>query len=45
MLGRDVVRAAQLSGHEVVAADRATLDITDSARHSGLLRATKPPRP
>ncbi len=31
MLGRDVVRAAQLSGHEVLAADRATLDVTDSS--------------
>jgi len=31
MLGRDVVRAAQLSGHEVVAADRSVLDVTDSS--------------
>jgi len=31
MLGQDVARAAQLSGHEVVAADHATLDVTDSA--------------
>ena len=30
MLGRDVVRAAELAGHEVTAVDRAELDVTDA---------------
>jgi len=30
MLGRDVVHAAELAGHEVVATDRGGLDVTDS---------------
>jgi len=30
MLGRDVVRAARLAGHEVIASDRGKLDVTDA---------------
>jgi dTDP-4-dehydrorhamnose reductase len=42
MLGRDVVRAARLSGHEVVAADRAALDVTDSAATEALIADEAP---
>nr|MDQ4041663.1 sugar nucleotide-binding protein [Actinomycetota bacterium] len=31
MLGRDVVRAAEAAGHDVVGLPRAELDVTDAA--------------
>jgi dTDP-4-dehydrorhamnose reductase len=42
MLGRDVVRAAELAGHEVTAVDRSQLDVTDAR---ALERAARDGRP
>jgi dTDP-4-dehydrorhamnose reductase len=42
MLGRDVVRAAEQAGHEVTAADRAALDVTDLGATRRAARAASP---
>lgn len=42
MLGQDVTRAAKLANHEVLAADRASLDVTDAAAVSRLVESTGP---
>jgi dTDP-4-dehydrorhamnose reductase len=42
MLGQDVVRAAGLANHEVVALDRATLDVTDSRAVARLVERETP---
>ena len=42
MLGRDVVRAAELSNHEVTAATRLQLDVTDRASVDRAVRDARP---
>jgi dTDP-4-dehydrorhamnose reductase len=42
MLGRDIVRAAELADHEVIATDRATLDVTEA---DAMRRAAQDARP
>jgi dTDP-4-dehydrorhamnose reductase len=42
MLGADVVRAAEASGHDVVALARAGLDITDAAAVAAAVTAARP---
>ena len=42
MLGRDVVRAAELAGHEVIAVGRDRLDITDRETTKAVIDAERP---
>ncbi len=42
MLGRDVVRAAELAGHEAIATDRGKLDVTDSEATRRAAEAASP---
>jgi dTDP-4-dehydrorhamnose reductase len=42
MLGRDVARAAEAAGHEVLAAERSELDVTDAPAVEALLDDARP---
>lgn len=42
MLGLDVVRAAELAGHDVLALERAQLDVTDAAAVGDVVTAIRP---
>lgn len=42
MLGRDVVRAARLAGHDAIACDSATLDVTDPGALNAAARNASP---